>query len=347
MRLIISQTPSNTPSDTPANTPTGTSCPNLTPTTTPTSTTTTTPTSSVGTTPTNTSSPTSTPTTTPTNTSTSTPTSTPTNTSTPTTTSTSTPTNTPESTPNETPSATPTLTPSPTEENCVINYGASMTPCFGGTSDEYMEGFVDLQSTVSVDTDFIIRVAYIPGTLFGNCAVDPQAFIDLTVTVFAGDFQGLLTCPDAPFIDFDGATICTSTLLESPYPECTSTPTSTPTQTTTNTPTTTLTATPTQTINPTSTPTSTLTATPTQTINPTSTPTTTPTETTPTLTLAPVECRENLAEVIEGEESGTVTYTECDGIETVTVTVTTPYSFCALDGTVTQTNCVVGIIGPC
>jgi hypothetical protein len=79
----------------------------------------------------------------------------------------------------------------------------------------------------------------------------------------------------------------------------------------------------------------------------TGTPNATPTETTPTLTLAPSVCIENLAEVSEGEESGTVTYTECEGMETVTVTVTTPYSFCAISGTITQTNCDVSIIGPC
>jgi hypothetical protein len=115
-----------------------------------------------------------------------------------------------------------------------------------------------------------------------------------------------------------------------PKPTPTPTTTLTPTQTPTNTPTstTTLTATPTQT--PTNTPTSTTTLTATQ-----------------TLTLEPVECLDLLAEVLEGEESGTVTYTECEGMETVTVTVTTPYSFCAISGTITQTNCEVSIIGFC
>jgi hypothetical protein len=54
--------------------------------------------------------------------------------------------------------------------------------------------------------------------------LNPTTSIDLTVTVFAGNSSGLLDCDNgAPFIDFDGATICSSELIDSPYEECTPT----------------------------------------------------------------------------------------------------------------------------
>ena len=99
--------PTNTPTPTPTNTPTPT--PTSTPTPTPTSTPTPTPTETPTPTPTNT--PTPTPTSTPTPTPTETPTPTPTETPTPT------PTETPTPTPTETPTPTPTSTPTPTPTN--------------------------------------------------------------------------------------------------------------------------------------------------------------------------------------------------------------------------------------
>lgn len=107
-------------------------------------------------------------------------------------------------------------------ENCVFNFGASMVPCIGGTVDEYMEGYVYLENPVTVDTVFQITVNYIPGTVSGNCS-NPNSQQDLYVTVLAGQDQGLLTCPEAPFINSNGATICSSELSYSPYPQCTTT----------------------------------------------------------------------------------------------------------------------------
>lgn len=116
--------------------------------------------------------------------------------------------------------STTTTTTTTAPVQCVINFGASMAPCFGGSLDDYMEGFVYLNLAVEVDTDFTIRVEYIPGTPFGDCNTTIPNTIDLTVTVLAGNFSGVLTCPDAPFIDFGGATICSSELIDSPFPEC-------------------------------------------------------------------------------------------------------------------------------
>lgn len=105
------------------------------------------------------------------------------------------------------------------QSNCVINFGASMVPCIGGTVDEYMEGYVYLDNPVTVDTEFVIIANYIPGTTVGNCS-NPTQQQYLYVTVPAGENQGLLTCPQAPFINSNGATICSSELYESPIPLC-------------------------------------------------------------------------------------------------------------------------------
>lgn len=105
------------------------------------------------------------------------------------------------------------------EDICVTNFGAAMTPCFGGTADEYMEGFVDLSAPTPTDAVFTLEVGYIAGSNIADCS-GPNDFINLVVTVFAGDSQGLLTCNDAPFIDFDGATICSVVITDGPYIEC-------------------------------------------------------------------------------------------------------------------------------
>ena len=120
--------------------------------------------------------------------------------------------------PTPTPGPTPTPTPLPTDL-CVSNYGASMAPCVGGSADDYMEGYIDLSGVTPVDAYFTIKVNYIPGSPTANCA-NLQSEIDLTVTVYAGESQGLLTCPQAPFIDFNGATICSTQVIDGPYPLC-------------------------------------------------------------------------------------------------------------------------------
>ena len=94
-----------------------------------------------------------------------------------------------------------------------------MAPCIGGSADDYMEGYIDLSGITPVDAIFTIKVNYIPGSTTANCS-NLQNEIDLTVTVYAGESQGLLTCPQAPFIDFNGATICSSQVIDGPYPLC-------------------------------------------------------------------------------------------------------------------------------
>ena len=109
----------------------------------------------------------------------------------------------------------------PPPQICVSDFGASMTPCFGGGQDDHMEGFIYLSDTVTTDTDFTIRVLYISGSPTANCSGPlSKDSIDLVVTVLAGDNQGLLTCPQAPFINSGGATICSSELITSTYPQC-------------------------------------------------------------------------------------------------------------------------------
>ena len=102
---------------------------------------------------------------------------------------------------------------------CVTNFGASMAPCIGGTVDDYMEGYVDLSDITPVEAQFTLRVYYIPGTTSGNCN-NVQDEIDLNVIVEAGEQYGLLTCPQAPFIDFNGATICSVEFVFGDYPLC-------------------------------------------------------------------------------------------------------------------------------
>jgi hypothetical protein len=119
---------------------------------------------------------------------------------------------------------------------CVTSFGASMAPCQAATQDDHMEGFVFLSSNTPVDAVFTIQVGYLPGVVGGDCN-NTNTFIDLLVTVPAGTNEGLLDCTNgAPFIDIDGATICSETLTDGPYPLCSNTTTTTtvaPTTTTT------------------------------------------------------------------------------------------------------------------
>jgi len=118
-----------------------------------------------------------------------------------------------------------------TQFNCVTNFGAGMTPCFGGTVDDYMEAEVTLQNNVNVNTTFTMRVYYIPGNPLGNCNTEPTSSIDIDVTVPAGQNTYLVTCGEAPFIDEGGATICGFELIDPPFPVCSTTTTLTPTTT--------------------------------------------------------------------------------------------------------------------
>jgi hypothetical protein len=142
------------------------------------------------------------------------PTQTPTQTGTPT----QTPTNT--GTPTGTPTQTPTPTPTPESSICVVDFGASMISCFGGVNDEYMTGFVTIDTVTPVDADFELEVSYIAGTTTGDCSSPSLRFQTLFITILAGNSSGTLTCTDAPFIDFDGATICNTTFISGDYPLC-------------------------------------------------------------------------------------------------------------------------------
>jgi hypothetical protein len=123
------------------------------------------------------------------------------------------------STPTPTPTSTPTPTPTLQPGICVTNYAASMVPCIGGTLDEYMEGSIELSAVTPAAATFELLVGYIDGTPSGNCG-NPLVYETLTVTVEAGQSSGLLTCPYAPFINSNGATICTVDFVTGDYPIC-------------------------------------------------------------------------------------------------------------------------------
>lgn len=112
-----------------------------------------------------------------------------------------------------------TPTPTPVTGICVTNYSAAMAPCIGGTLDEYMEGSIELSAVTPVEATFQLSVGYIDGTPSGNCN-NTLVYETLTVTVEAGQSSGLLTCPYAPFINSNGATICTVEYLTGDYPLC-------------------------------------------------------------------------------------------------------------------------------
>jgi hypothetical protein len=103
---------------------------------------------------------------------------------------------------------------------CVINLGASMAPCIGGTADDHMEAYVELSEVTTVDAVFSLEIGYIPGSPSGICS-NVNDFINLSVTVLAGTSSGLLNCDNgAPFIDSGGAFICSVTISDGPYPTC-------------------------------------------------------------------------------------------------------------------------------
>ena len=94
-----------------------------------------------------------------------------------------------------------------------------MAPCFGGGNDSYMEGYVELSEPTPTEETFTLIVGYVNG-LFGNCS-GTQNLQVLDVTILAGESVGYLDCTNgAPFISFDGATICETNLNSSPYPDC-------------------------------------------------------------------------------------------------------------------------------
>lgn len=115
---------------------------------------------------------------------------------------------------------TTTTTTVPPVTICVTSFGASMTACFGGTLDEYMEGVVILNTVTPIDAEFTLEVGYVPGITSASCN-NVNNFINLLVTVPSGSDAGSLTCPNAPFIDIDGATICSVNLIDGPYVNCT------------------------------------------------------------------------------------------------------------------------------
>jgi hypothetical protein len=184
---------------------------------------------------------------------------------------------------------------------------------------------------------------------FTNCAGNPQ-----TKNIAAGETE--LFCIRTPY-SAPGATQegITCGGITTPTTTTTSTTTEAPTTTTSTTTEAPTTTTSTTTEAPTTT-TSTTTEAPTTTTSTTSTTTAAPTTTTTTTselmttttttTKKPLgACTEYLA--TPGEGGGTVTYTLCDGSDTLTVPVAADYSFCAAFNTITQSNCSVGIVGPC
>jgi hypothetical protein len=318
--------PTPTPTRTPTNTPTPTRTPTHTPTSTPTETPTETPIQTPTNTPTNSVTPTETPTMTPTETPTETPTQTPTN------------------TPTVTNTQTPTMTPTPSPLPPIIEY---FQDCCAPFNVYKVGGFVTpitLGNVYYINTDgFNGCVTAVSGPLF-----DAQYNI-IGFTAETSCLNCTTTYPCIPLSPTPTPTNTqTPTLTPNPTPTNTQTPTQTPTSTRTPTPT--RTQTPTNTRTPNNTPTNTRTPnnTPTNTLTPTNTPT--PTGTMPSS--GPIPTCDCITFTNTVDKVFPYTYTDCngntikgtiDGLQTITVCGTEPFSADAVDITIGKCDetCIV------
>lgn len=100
---------------------------------------------------------------------------------------------------------------------CVTATGAfaSMEPCIGGTTDDYMGVSVSLDGNVDVDTQFAIDVTY---TSIGASCSGTTSTSTLYVTVLAGtDFGTLNACSGGLYIP-GGAQICSACISATDNP---------------------------------------------------------------------------------------------------------------------------------
>ena len=87
----------------------------------------------------------------------------------------------------------------------VLGINAYMQPCVGGTIDDFMGADVTLSSAVSVDTEFVINVAYVlPGNSCGvGASVQP-----IYVTILAGNSASSFNACTSGAYFSSGAIIC-------------------------------------------------------------------------------------------------------------------------------------------
>lgn len=117
---------------------------------------------------------------------------------------------TPTPTPTVTPSITSTPTPTPTPiEIVVLNVGASMEPCVGGSIDDHMGAFVNVNTALGADTTFDLIVFYEdPPTTCTGPFTGATLTENITVSILQGDTSSNFdACTQGPFL-VNGANIC-------------------------------------------------------------------------------------------------------------------------------------------
>ncbi len=89
----------------------------------------------------------------------------------------------------------------------VLGINAYMQPCVGGTIDDFMGADVTLSSAVSVDTEFVINVAYVlPGNSCGVGASVQAIYVTIPAGSSASSFNA---CTSGAYFS-SGATICSA-----------------------------------------------------------------------------------------------------------------------------------------
>lgn len=105
-----------------------------------------------------------------------------------------------------------TVSPKP-EVTSVSGY---MEPCIGGTLDDHMGASVTLDSPVSVDTTFDVRIGYTD--LNGSCN-NPLYLQNITVEILAGDFSSnFIACNNGVYLP-SGALICQACISSCSNPD--------------------------------------------------------------------------------------------------------------------------------
>lgn len=112
------------------------------------------------------------------------------------------------------------LTPSATTQQTVISVGAYMQPCVGGSIDDYMGAYLQLDSPVTVDTTFDITIYYQYGNsgIFCDSILGRNNSTTFTVTVPAGEQNIYLDgCVNGQYFS-SGAIICGGCVISSDNP---------------------------------------------------------------------------------------------------------------------------------
>lgn len=99
----------------------------------------------------------------------------------------------------------------------VTSVSGYMEPCIGGTIDDHMGAAVVLDTTVSVDTTFLVQVTYAipPGVCYGGGTTYTQSF---SVEVLAGDSGSYFNACTNGYYIASGANICSACILSCDNP---------------------------------------------------------------------------------------------------------------------------------